>query len=150
MGFLRSLPLPVLLAALTLVSCGGDSPSEPEGFRISAASPVEAFEGSSVDCATVPVTITDVGGEGGSLDYLELTVVRTSDSKALGTNRRPNSDYTFAETSIFPGGTMVADAGLCWPPEPAGTGLEARVTAGFRPGVRPQTLRLPVIGPRDR
>jgi hypothetical protein len=150
---MRTSLLALSLLVLPLLACGGDdSPSAPEGFVLSAPSPVEAVEGSSVDCATFPVTITDVGGEGGDLDYLELTVLRTSDSKALGTNRRPNVDYTFAETYIFPRGTLVAEAGLCWDPVPAGTGLEARVTAGLRLGSqdRPETLRLPVIGPRDR
>ena len=142
---------PALLALLflPLIACDGDSPSEPDGIALSATAPVEAFEGSSVDCAEFPVTVRDLGDRGGEVDYVELSVIRPTDGTVLGTNRRPNLDFRLPDQELPSGGTVVVEAGLCWEPEPAGTPLDAHVEVQVSiPTIRRATLDLPVAGPR--
>jgi hypothetical protein len=139
-----------LLVALPLLACGGDdSPSRAAAITLSVTGPITATEGSSVDCAVFPVQLTNPGDESGRLDALETTVIRTDDSTELATNRRPNETFVFPESDIPAAGTLEAEAAVCWPPEPAGTGLAVRVRAELSPGGQRPAVQVTVIGPRD-
>ncbi len=139
-----------LLLALPFAACGGDdSPTQPPALVLSVSGPIVAFEGSGVDCAAFPVRVGSPSSEGGTLDALEVTALRTGDSTELATNRRPNEDHTFPDTTIPPGGLLEVEGAVCWPPQPAGTGLAVRVTAEPSPRNQRPSVQVPVTGPRD-
>lgn len=137
----------LLLAPLP--ACDGDGPSAPAGIAVVPSVPVVAFEGSGVDCALFAVTVRDLGSRGGSLQFLDTTALRTADSAALATNRRPNVDFPFPSTALPPGGDLEVEAGVCWEPQPADTLLEVRVEVEVDPGNRRASAQVPMSGPRD-